>query len=185
MPCPLPSTNRTLGFGSPCLSPVMIDNACALTDHSKVAQTALKVPVANFRDGFGAIGRCGQLVDKDSLLRNGTILTQTGGKMLLPNPGFLTVPYMGRGRNNVCTSNVVMESKSTSASKSCLPETGRPLFTPLVGCLAREIQNPKHIIPEDAQRDWVRGGYPSRRCVQNAKPTYKCRVSAPPKPFGK
>ena len=83
MPCPLPSTNRTLGFGSSKLSPCLIDNACALDDHSKVAQTALQHPVPNFRDGFGYIGKKGKLVDKDSLLRNGTLLTQTGGKMLL------------------------------------------------------------------------------------------------------
>ena len=56
MPCPLPSTNRTLGFGSSKLSPCLIDNACALDDHSKVAQTALQHPVPNFRDGFGYIG---------------------------------------------------------------------------------------------------------------------------------
>ena len=55
MPCPLPSTNRTLGFGSSKLSPCLIDNACALDDHSKVAQTALQHPVPNFRDGFGYI----------------------------------------------------------------------------------------------------------------------------------
>jgi|TARA_B100001113_G_scaffold132206_1_gene108172 hypothetical protein len=169
MPCPLPSTNRTLGFGSSKLSPCLIDNACALDDHSKVAQTALQHPVPNFRDGFGYIGKKGKLVDKDSLLRNGTLLTQTGGKMLLPNPGFLTVPYMGYGRNNACTANVVFESKGTSVSKSCLPNSGRPAFTPLIGCLADQIQNTDHIIQEDVNKNWIRGGYPSRKCLQSCK----------------
>ena len=178
MPCPLPSTDRTFGYGK-CnkITPSLIDNACALTDHSKVAQTALQHPVPNFRDGYGCIGKKGLLVDKDSLLRNGTILTQTGGKMLLPNPGFLTVPYMGHGRNSVCTSNVVMESKNTSISKSCLPSTQRTNFTPLLGCLADQVQNTDHIIQEDIKPDWVRGGYPSRRCVQEVKPNYGCKTT--------
>ena len=129
----------------------------------------------SYRDGYGYVGRKGECVDKDSMLRNGSILTQHGEKMLLPNPGFLTVPYMGHGRNSSCTSNVVLESSSTSVKKSCLPETSRTPFTPLVNCLADQVQNTDHIIQEDIRDDWVRGGYPSRKCNRNKKMPYPCR----------
>jgi len=76
---------------------------------------------------------------------------------------------MGYGRNNACTANVVFESKGTSVSKSCLPNSGRPAFTPLIGCLADQIQNTDHIIQEDVNKNWIRGGYPSRKCLQSCK----------------
>ena len=84
---------------------------------------------------------------------------------------------MGHGRNSVCTSNVVMESSGTSAQKSCLPNVTRTNFTPMLGCLATEIQNTNHIIQEDIQTDWIRGGYPSRRCVRAVNPKYACRYT--------
>ena len=171
MPCPLPSTSRSIFGSATPLSPCLIDNACALNVHSQAAQTALQHPIANFKDGFGYVGPQGQFVDRDSFLRNGTVLTQNGSKTLLPNPGFLTVPYMGYGRNNACTSNVVLESKDTGVKKSCIPPYARSNFMPLLGCISESIQHPQHIISEDVKKDWVRGGYPSRNCV------YSCRMN--------
>ena len=50
------------------------------------------------------------------------------------------------------------------APKSTMSEATRNRFIPLVGCLANEVQNPEHIIPEDNHDSWPRGGYPSRGC---------------------
>lgn len=175
MPCPLKESNRNL-CGSEFINdnferelygkfdPTMVDNACKVHKHSKTSETAVKHPIMSIRDGFGYSGRKGQLIDKDSVLRNGTLLTQNGHKILLPNPGFLTVPYMGQGRNNACTSKVILEEEFGQNSKSCLPPTQRTSFVPLLECIAGQIQNTEHIIQEDVNKDWVRGGFPSRKC---------------------
>lgn len=175
MPCRLQESKRTLSgaefinhnferelYGN--LKPTMMYNPCKIHKHSQVSQTAVQHPVMSIRDGFGYSGREGQLIDKDSMLRNGTLQTQTGGKILLPNPGFLTIPYMGHGRNNTCTSKIVLEEESGRKSQSCLPPVARTSFIPLLGCIADQVQNTKHIIQEDVKKDWVRGGVPSRKC---------------------
>lgn len=174
MPCRLPETQRMVDdpqFQNPKkqIRPCMIDNAKAIHAHTKTAELALQRPVVQFRDGFGYAGPNGCMIDRDSFMRNGTILTQTGGKQTLANTGYLTVPYMGHGRNNTCTSTVVLESKGTSVTKSCLPATERTNFIPMLGCLATQVQNPKHIIPEDARSGWVRGGISTRSCVKKVK----------------
>ena len=185
MPCPLKLADRSLcGEPNPPAGPYSrnkafvsneVDNSCLLDKQSKTLQGAVQLPVMSYRDGFGYVGQKGQCVDKDSMLRNGSILTQHGGKMLLPNPGFLTVPYMGWGRNNTCTSNIILEGVGTTSKKSCFPETHRTAFMPLVGCLAEQVQNSNHIIQEDSQKDWIRGGYPSRRCIQEKNRKYQCK----------
>ena len=185
MPCPLNIVDRPLcGSNKMEVGPYSrnkmfksgdVDNSCLINKQSKSLETAVQIPAMSYRDGFGAIGPKGQCVDKDSMFRNGSVLTQHGQKILLPNPGYLTVPYMGWGRNNSCTSNVVIEGVGVSAKKSCFPETHRTAFMPLVGCLAEQVQNSEHIIQEDVKKDWVRGGYPSRRCVQEKNRKYECR----------
>jgi hypothetical protein len=182
MPCPLKLADYSIfGEKNPKSGPFSssrifnveyINNPCLLQKQSQVAQAATQIPMMSYRDGYGSIGKKGECVDKDSMFRNGTILTQHGNKMLLPNPGFLTVPFQGSGRNNVCTANVMkyVESANTYTRKSCLPETHRTNFVPLVSCLAEQVQNTSHIIQEDVKKDWIRGGYPSRRCcTQNAR----------------
>jgi hypothetical protein len=40
-------------------------------------------------------------------------------------------------------------------------------FTPMLESIAQTIQNPQHIIPEDAKDGWVRGGMSSRNMVRD------------------
>ena len=68
-----------------------------------------------------------------------------------------------------------IESEYSYAPKSTLNSGVRNRFVPLVGCIANEIQKPEHIVPETVKADWLRGGYPSRRC--------KYSKANPPKPI--
>ena len=45
----------------------------------------------------------------------------------------------------------------------------------MIDRLEKEVQNIKHIIPEDSMGSWVRGGLPSREIVRNKE--YMKRLS--------
>ena len=40
--------------------------------------------------------------------------------------------------------------------------------------------NPKYIIPEDSQNDWVRGGLPTRQMIRNADYLRRCQEKTMP-----
>ena len=48
-------------------------------------------------------------------------------------------------------------------------------ITPMIEKLNNEIQNTKHIIPEDSMDSWIRGGIPSRQIIRNTE--YLKRIS--------
>ena len=153
MVCPLEDSNQ------------MLYNHC-MTDtknHYKTQELAIQTPIMSYRDGVGCAGPKGEKIDSDSFLKYNTMLTHFGGKNNLPHVGMLTVPYMGCGQGNI---NYIRrpEFEYTFAPKSTLNKGARNRFIPLVGVLANEIQNTIHIIPEDNDGNWIRGGFPSRKC---------------------
>ena len=94
-------------------------------------------------------------------------------KITLPQVGFLTVPFQGAGQACV-KKEPRLEFEYPYALKSTLPSGTRNRIVPLVGCIANNIQK-EHIVTETVQPDWLRGGYPSRRC--------KYSRANPPKPI--
>ena len=134
-----------------------------MKQHTATTQLALQTPIVNYRDGFGCVGPNGQHVDKDSFLKYNSLLTHHGSKTSLPQSGFLTVPFMGGGCRAI-GKEPRLDFEYSYAPKSTMSESTRNRFIPLVGCLANEVQNPEHIIPEDNHDSWPRGGYPSRGC---------------------
>ena len=140
--------------------------------HNATTQLALQTPIVNYRDGFGCVGPRGKHVDKDSYLKYNSLLTHHGAKITLPHSGFLTVPYMGNGCRST-SQHPRLEAEYSYAPKSTLCTSTRSRFVPMVGCLANEIQNTEHIIPEDVHSGWYRGGYPSRGCKFNKEPLPK------------
>ena len=134
---------------------------------------ALGQPLTQFRDGHGHVGQGGAMVDTHSSFRNGkggAILTNMRCLQTLETRPHLTVPYMGRGMGDPCAELALKEGTSTSERKQCNTLAGVHLpnqYTPLVDCIGKEIQNPIHILPEDNQSDWTRGGYPSRQWIHN------------------
>ena len=140
-------------------------NKCSLDTetHKKTIELSIQTPIMSYRDGIGCAGPHGTKIDNDSFLKYNSMLTNYGGKTHLPHVGMLTVPYMGCG---IPSTKYVQrpEFEYTYAPKSTLNKGVRNRFVPMVGNLATEIQNPIHIIPEDNDSKWVRGGFPSRKC---------------------
>ena len=143
-----------------------------------VSDIAYSQPNINYRDGYGHSSMNGCNIDKDSVMRNGSIITHQGNtpQQLFTRP-YLTIPFMGRGVGNSCTESELLTGEQTGSKRQCntLSEvTINNSFTPLVPCLENNIQNPRNLIPEIAQRGWVRGGVPSRQIIKNIDYAQKC-----------
>jgi hypothetical protein len=127
-------------------------------------QIALSKPSVQYRDTIGCkISTNNVDIDNDSFLRYNAMMTHHGEKITLPQTGFTTIPFMGSGCNTN-SYNSRIEFEYNYSPKSSYPQSTRNRFTPLVGCLANEIQNTIHIIPEDNKEGWKRGGIASRDC---------------------
>lgn len=151
---------------------------CAAPNVSKIAYSQ---PDINYRDGYGNSSLNGCNIDKDSYMRNGSIITNKGNQpqQLFERP-YLSIPYMGRGIGNSCTESELLTGEQTGSKRQCntLSEiTINNYFTPLVPCLENNIQNPQHLIPEVAKRGWVRGGVPSRQIIKNIDYGEKCGIN--------
>lgn len=93
---------------------------------------------------------------------------RTGAKTLLEARPMATIPFMGAGQTvitDVETYSRYLVGIDTASKKSSQPTSGISIdrSVPLVGCLAGEIQNVKHIVPTH----WVRGGLSTRATLQN------------------
>lgn len=133
-------------------------------------EVAMEQPSVIFRDGYGAGGMDGCKIDTDSLMKNGTIMTNPGCRQQLFSRPYLTVPYMGRGSGDSCVESPLQTGEDTFQRRECntLSEvTLHNQFTPLLPCLKDNIQDARHLIQEDSKKDWVRGGLPSRQIVKN------------------
>mgnify|MGYP001369337309 CR=1 FL=1 len=47
-------------------------------------------------------------------------------------------------------------------------------FTPLIGHLQENVQNPEHLVEEVAEDGWVRGGSPSRLVIRDVDYLQRC-----------
>ena len=144
----------------------------------KVSDIAYSQPNINYRDGYGHSSMNGCNIDKDSIMRNGSIITHQGNspQQLFTRP-YLTIPYMGRGVGNSCTESELLTGDQTGSKRQCntLAEvTINNNFIPLVPCIEKNVQNPQHLIPEVAQSGWIRGGVPSRQIIKNIDYGRKC-----------
>jgi hypothetical protein len=143
----------------------------------KVVETASSNPEVQFRDGYG-VSEC--FIDEDSELRVG----QTRKNPKCPNQLFTrpyaTVPYMGRGSGNSFLESQLRPGEATAEKKQCNTLAGitipnvDPNAMPMIDHIRNSIQDPKHIIPEEALTGWVRGGAPSRQIVRDIEYMEKC-----------
>lgn len=136
----------------------------------QVAEVAHSEPSIYYRDGYGNIGLDGCNVDADSILRNGQLITKSKCPTQLNVRPHLTKPYMGRGTGNPCVESILQTGEDTSQKKQCNTLSGYENSNQslLVPCIAKNIQNPRNLIPEVADKDWIRGGLPSRQLKQNS-----------------
>lgn len=141
-----------------------------------ILETSLQQPKIIHRDGYGWTSINGCNIDNDSKLRNAKNLTNKRCiNQLLERP-YKTTPYMGRGSGNVCIESKLLPGDDTFQNRPCNNLAGIYIdrFIPQISCIQESIQNPKNLIPEDNDRNWIRGGQPSRQVIRNKEYLKKC-----------
>lgn len=152
---------------------------CGLEDARTVQ---LSQPVINFEGGKGWIGEKGCLVDTDSTLRVGNdedskLTDKKYIHQLIERP-HLTTGNLVKGYFDVDVESVIRPGVDAGDDKACNSLSGVTIgnyFTPMIPKLQDEVQNTKHIIPEDSMDAWVRGGLPSRQMARNADYLRRCQ----------
>ena len=136
-------------------------------------------PGINFSGGVGWIAEKGCLVDNDSGLRQDKDkLTNKKEINQIVERLFKTTPGISRGFHNVDVESVLISSNFSTDQKPCNSLAGVSIgnyFTPMIPKLKEEVQDSNHIIPEDSQKDWVRGGLPTRQMVRNSDYLRRCQ----------
>ena len=149
---------------------------CELKDAREVQ---LSQPMINFNGGQGWIGEKGCLVDKDSELREdpNKLTNKKYIHQLVERP-HLTTANLVKGYHNVDVESVIRGGINTNDDRACNSLSGVTIgnyFTPMIPKLQDEVQNTKHIIPEDSMGAWVRGGLPSRQMQRNKDYLRRCQ----------
>jgi len=113
------------------------------------------------KDGYG------NYVDTETNLKQSSLTNQKGKQQLSVRP-FKGWPYMGAGETHIVNPNLYSKLSSGTDTRvkkaaNTLAGVSEDRFIPLVPCLADNVQNTKHIIPQY----WVRGGESSRAYIQN------------------
>ena len=122
----------------------------------------------------------GVYVDNGSKLRNGVsgnIITSEKSKetKLLNARSLATTPFKGAGYSTLKNPDIrsdLIIGKLTRKSKKNMDLAGVSIdrFMPMVSCLKKNIQDPKHLVPEY----WVRGGMDTRTIVRNINYMKSC-----------
>jgi hypothetical protein len=142
-----------------------------------VIETASANPEVQFRDGYG-VSEC--FVDEDSELRIGQTRKNPKCPIQLFTRPYATVPYMGRGSGNSYLESQLRPGESTGERKQCNTLAGitipniDPNSMPMIDHIRNSIQDPRHLITEEALQGWVRGGAPSRQIVRDIEYMEKC-----------
>lgn len=136
-------------------------------------------PGIHFNGGYGWIAEKGCLIDNDTTLRQDKEkLTNNNEINQIVERLFITTPNLKRGPFDVDVESVLINSDSTTDQKPCDSLAGVSIgnyFTPMIPKLSQEIQDTKHIIPEDSMQEWVRSGLPTRQMVRNADYLRRCQ----------
>jgi hypothetical protein len=136
-------------------------------------------PGINLNGGFGWIAEKGCLVDNDTTLRQDkSRLTNSNDINQIVERLFTTTPNLSRGYHDVDVESVLINSDSSTDQKPCNGNAGVSIgnyFTPMIPKLSQEVQDTKHIVPEDSLSEWVRGGLPTRQIVRNADYLRRCQ----------
>lgn len=142
----------------------------------KAREVQLKQQNVNLSGGFGWMGENGCLIDNDSNLRGNNL---TNMKFINQLDSKQNSGFFGRGPHNVDVESEIRDSLVIKDKRTCGPLSGVSTLdytiTPMIDRLKQEVQNSKHIIPEDSMGSWVRGGLPSRQIVRNKE--YMKRLS--------
>lgn len=144
---------------------------------------SLQQPAVLHRDGYGWTSNGGCNIDHDSKLRNARNMTNPRLIQQLHERPYMTVPYMGRGEGNPCLETVLLPGEATGSKRAGNTLSGIFIdrFDPQIPVIQENIQNPVHIIPEDTDSQWIRGGQPSRQIIRNMDYLAHCGYEQPDK----
>ena len=112
-----------------------------------------------YKDGYGTENAC--VIDDGSKLRIGLHKKYPKCNQQLFERPYKTVPYMGKGIFNADEDSVLKFAEPTSIKRSSNTLSGitiPQIWTPLIGHLEFNVQNPLHIIQESVDASWRRGG---------------------------
>ena len=116
------------------------------------------------KDGYG-VSECN--INDDSVLRHGAQKRRyKSDQQLFPRP-FLTTPLISRGEHKPDLETRILSSLQTVKHSQMQNVNEQNIYTPMTPNLSRNIQNPIHIIQEDVNYRWVRGGLNSRQTVKD------------------
>lgn len=104
--------------------------------------------------GYGVTDAC--FVDTDTNIRQPN-LTQDRGRTQLFTRIFQAVPDFSHGTVQPEQESVIMQGDDTAYEVPCEASHTDRVFTPLLPCLKKSVQNPAHIVPP-----WTRGGESTR-----------------------
>ncbi len=116
----------------------------------------------------------GQHVDTCTSLRNG-VMTHDGHRHQLDTRLFIGSPYMAQGQSTLKNPDLSSrllygEESRTKKSQGSTVDVSIDNFIPLIPCIQKNVQDPKHIIPDY----WVHGGMSTRSVVRNIDYVKSC-----------
>ncbi len=123
------------------------------------------------------MGEKGCLIENDSNLR---FQDSTNLRFINQLPNLQNAGFYGKGDFNVDSESILQGSNITRVDRPCNVLSGvtienlQPALFPMNNKLKTEVQDPKHIIPEDSMTSWVRGGLPSRQIARNVDYINRC-----------
>lgn len=129
----------------------------------------------NFSDGFGV----NPDVIQDEKKAGKVQVFNLDKNQLFTRP-FLTIPYMGKGKHYVDNESSLLSGETTTQKRQCNSLAGVFLegqFTPLLDNLKETIQNPQHIIPENSNINWIRGGIDTTQIAKDIDYFQRCTDS--------
>lgn len=116
------------------------------------------------KDGFG-ISECN--INDDSVLRHGEQKRRyKSDQQLFPRP-FLTTPNISRGEHKPDLESRMLSSLQNVKHSQMQNVDENNIYTPMTPNLARNVQNPIHLITTDNDPRWVRFGQPTRQAVKD------------------
>lgn len=168
-------THQSIGVGAYQLDN-MYGGECALKNAREIQ---VSQPAINFNGGRGWMGEKGCLIDNDSNLR---FYDSTNLRFINQLPNLQTNGFFGKGDFNVDDESIIQSSNITKLDRPCNVLSGvsienlQPALFPMNERLKSEVQDPKHIVPEDSMTSWVRGGLPSRQIARNVDYINRCEA---------
>lgn len=112
----------------------------------------------------------GQYVSDETALRNGQACSEKGRvAKTLDTVLFAGPPFMGTGSSTLRNPDIksrLLNGEQTHVKKSTAPTSGATIdrFVPLIPCIAENVQDTSHIIPDQ----WIRGGMSTRTVIRNS-----------------